>query len=200
MKQVVLIHGGTDYGSYNEFISHLKSVPVDVADFLPKKRWRNTIAERLGKNYQVFTPEMPNKANAHYEEWKIWFEKMEPFIKDGVILIGHSLGGVFLPKYLSENVFPKKIKAVILVAPPYDGEGVTPPLADFQLKHPLEKLTEQCPNIYIFHGDDDPIVPYSHSQKYLKALPTAKLTTIKGGGHLNIPEFPELVKLIKGLN
>ncbi len=63
---------------------------------------------------------MPNKTNAQFEEWKIWFEKFIPFLNDGVILVGHSLGGVFLAKYLSENKFPKKIGGVFLVSAVYE--------------------------------------------------------------------------------
>jgi len=199
MKQIVLIHGGTDFRTYEEFISQLKSEPVDITEFQPKQRWRNTFAERLGPNYQVLTPTMPNKENAHYEEWKIWFEKMSPFLIDGVILMGHSLGGIFLAKYLSENTFPKKIGATVLVSAPYNSEGLEPPLGDFQLTRPLENLAKQSPVIYLVHGGDDPIVPFSHAQKYLAQLPNAKLVTIPGGDHFSQPEFPELIELIHGL-
>jgi len=199
MKQVVLIHGGEDFVSYDAYLAALKTEQVKIEDFLPKRRWRNTFAERLGAEYQVFTPEMPNRQNAHYEEWKIWFEKMFPFLNDDVILVGHSLGGIFLPKYLSANIFPKKIKAVILISPPYDSEGLTPPLADFSLTEPVSSMAQQCSNSYIIHGDADPIVPYSHAAKYLRELPTAKLITIPGGDHFIQEEFPELVELIKGI-
>ena len=201
MKQIVFIHGGEDFRSYDEYISHLKSELVEIEYFLPKKRWRIALAEQLGKEgYQVFTPEMPNNQNAHYKEWKIWFEKMIPFLNDDVILVGHSLGGIFLPKYLSENIFPKKIKSVILVSPPYDDESLEPPLADFRLEKPLGQFAQQCSNIYVVHGDQDPIVPYSHAEKYIKELPGAKLITIKGGDHFTQPEFPELVELIKKIS
>ena len=93
----------------------------------------------------------------------------------------------------------KKIKAVVLVSPPYDSEGLEPPLADFSLTKPLDQVAQQCANIYIVHGDEDPIVPYSHAAKYLKELPNAKLVTIKGGDHFIQPEFPELVELIKSI-
>ena len=199
MKQVVLIHGGSDFRTYDEFITHLKSEPVDITEFLPKKRWKFTFAERLGPNYQVLQPHMPNPENAHYEEWKIWFEKMIPFLEDGVILIGHSLGGIFLPKYLSDNLLPKKIGATILVSAPYDSEGLEPPLGDFQLTKSLDGFAQQSPVIYLVHGDADPIVPFSHAQKYLAQLPGAKLVTVKGGDHFTQPEFPELIELIHGL-
>jgi hypothetical protein len=51
---------------------------------------------------------MPNPMNARYNEWKILFKKIVLLLDDNVILIGHSLGAIFLVKYLSENKFPKK--------------------------------------------------------------------------------------------
>ena len=46
--------------------------------------------------------------------------------------------------------------------------------------------------VYIFHGDKDWLIPIRHSKK-LKALRPnlVNLFTIKGGGHNNLPDFPE---------
>jgi predicted alpha/beta hydrolase family esterase len=200
MKQVVLIHGGEDFVSYEAYISSLKAEQVAITDFLPKHRWRNALPERLGTDYQVFTPDMPNKRNAHYEEWKIWFEKMEPFLLDDVILAGHSLGGIFLAKYLSENIFPKRIKSTILISAPYDSDGLEPPLADFALTNPLTKFLEQAGDIYIIHAEDDPVVPFSHAHKYLEELSSARLVELKTGQHFSQPELPELVELIRSIS
>jgi pimeloyl-ACP methyl ester carboxylesterase/UDP:flavonoid glycosyltransferase YjiC (YdhE family) len=35
----------------------------------------------------------------------------------------------------------------------------------------------------IFHGTDDPVVPYRHGQKFAAAVPGATLVTFEGGGH-----------------
>ena len=80
MQQVVLIHGGEDFVSYDAYIAHLKSEPVKIDDFLPKRRWKRTLAERLGEGYQVFTPKMPNSENAHYEEWEDLVRKNVPVL------------------------------------------------------------------------------------------------------------------------
>jgi hypothetical protein len=64
----------------------------------------------------MFIPEMPNSKNASYKARKIWFEKLFPYLNDeGIILIGLSLGTIFLLKYLTENTFPKTISQLHLV-------------------------------------------------------------------------------------
>jgi pimeloyl-ACP methyl ester carboxylesterase len=40
----------------------------------------------------------------------------------------------------------------------------------------------QIPTLLI-HGTDDPVVPYSHGQKFAAAVPGARLVTFEGGGH-----------------
>jgi len=142
---------------------------------------------------------MPNKTNARYKEWKLWFERVIPFIKKDVILIGHSLGGIFLAKYLSENTFPVKIKATILVAAPFDDEDSGESLSDFKLPPSLKKFSEQSGKIYLIQSKDDPVVLFGELEKYKQALPEAKTLTFKDREHFNQEAFPELIQLIRTL-
>jgi predicted alpha/beta hydrolase family esterase len=141
---------------------------------------------------------MPNAQNAKYLEWEIWFEKMIPFINDNVIFIGHSLGGIFLAKYLSEKKYQKKIKAVILVAAPYNSPEHHP-LADFVITSPLLSFEEQSPKIIIFHSSDDTVVYPDNAQRYKENLPNAKLILLQGKGHFNDAHFHELLEEILSL-
>ena len=106
-KQVVFIHGGETFDTYDDYIKYLEE-----CDFNPdkdkEKRWKHSLGEKLGSDFNVIAPLMPCKYNSKYNEWIIWFEKLFPYLKDTVVLVGHSLGGIFLAKYLSENGFPKK--------------------------------------------------------------------------------------------
>ena len=117
-------------------------------------------------------------------------------MKDNVVLIGHSLGGLFLAKYLSENLFHKKISGLFLVAAPHSG---TEDIGDFGLTSDLEKVWEQCQNIHLYQGEDDPVVPASEVEEYRKAWPEAKVHIFPDRGHFNQEEFPELVEEIKRL-
>jgi predicted alpha/beta hydrolase family esterase len=138
---------------------------------------------------------MPNAQDARYLEWKIWFEKIIPILNKEVILIGHSLGGIFIVKYLSENKFSKKIKTTLLVGTPYN----TPtrhPLVDFVITNPLDNFIKQAGKIVMYHSKDDQIVPFSNLEYYRKEIPNADFRIFKNRGHFNTESFPELVKLI----
>jgi len=197
MKQVLVIHGGNTFESYGEFLDSLKNKEINLDYFRPQLGWKDGLACDLGPEFEVFAPLMPNPSNAQYGEWKIWFGRILELMNDGVILIGHSLGGVFLPKYLSENVSPKKIRAVFLVAAPFDDEGGTEKLASFALKASLENFARQAGEIHLFQGQDDPCVPFAQLSKYQASLPAAQTHIFPDRGHFRQEKFPELVELIR---
>ncbi len=195
-KQVIVIGGGDSFGTYEEYLSFLKDFPVSADYFKPRKDWKSFLPETLGAEYEVFLPSMPNKANAKFAEWKIWFEKMLQFIEDGVVLIGHSLGGVFLAKYLSENRFPKNIGALMLVAAPHNSSGE---IGDFVLPDSLDGINKQVSKIHLFYSKDDMVVPFVESNAYKKQLPGAEVMVFEDRGHFNQLEFSEITKLIKSI-
>lgn len=96
----------------------------EINPFEEKKRRRLTLEQDL-PDRQVIKPEMPNKNLANYAIWKMWFEKHIPFLDpEKLVIIGHSLGGMFLAKYFSENEFPFQIQQLHLIAPVLDAEGL----------------------------------------------------------------------------
>src|SRR3972149_11433312 len=101
-QQIIVIHGGTTFKSYGDYIYYLKNKEISLDELTLKKDWKDTLEEKLGKTFEVLFPRMPNRTHARYKEWKIWFERIVPLLNDGVFFIGHSLGGIFLVKYLSE--------------------------------------------------------------------------------------------------
>jgi uncharacterized protein len=197
-KQVVVIHGGNSFDSYEKFIDSLRNCEVTLESFLPRTDWKATLTQELGEDFEVLAPRMPNGHNARYEEWKIWFERMIPFIQDdGVALIGHSQGGIFLAKYLSENKFPKKIAGLFLVAAPHID---TREIGDFALGESLSGVVEQCGNIHLFQSQDDPVVPFGEVERYKKEFPAAEMHLFKDREHFNQKDFPEIIKEIKELH
>jgi len=198
-QQIVIIHGGTSFDTYKDYISYLKNREITLEKLTTSGDWKNTLATKLGENFEILLPKMPNNTNARFEEWKIWFERIIPFFKKNVILIGHSLGGIFLAKYLSENDISQKIKATILIAAPFDDTSSAESLTDFKLPSSLAKFAKQSGMIYLIQSKDDPVVPFAQLAKYKKALPNSEIITFDDRQHFNQETFPEIIELIKRL-
>jgi predicted alpha/beta hydrolase family esterase len=195
-KQIIFIHGGNAYGVYGDFLKHLQTATIwDLHNVAAPKRWKETIYAEFGSTHEVFYPLMPNKQNAKFAEWKIWFERYFEHISGDVILIGHSLGGYFLTKYLSENKTPFPIAALYLVAAPFKNDNFCgEDGGDFSFDAAaLTNLAQQVQNIVIAHSKDDTVVPFSHAEQFHVALPTAQCMTFEDRGHFLGEEFPEII-------
>lgn len=198
-QQVVAIHGGTSFDSYDDYIKSLRTRDLTREKLRQCNDWRNTLAQELGEEFEVFVPKMPNPSNARYEEWCIWFDRCAAYFKDNLILIGHSLGGIFVAKYLSEHKLPVTLKATILVSAPYNDTITFESLRDYRLPSSLALLEQQAGSIYLVHSRDDNVVSFEETGKYLKVLPGAKLIAMDGRQHFNQEKFPELVDLLRAL-
>ncbi|MDD5290411.1 MAG: alpha/beta hydrolase [Patescibacteria group bacterium] len=197
-KQIILIHGGDTYDTYQDYLTFIKGFKLDFKR-TAKKRWADSLGKKLGRNFEVILPRMPNAINAKYLEWKIWFEKYIPFLDKEVVLVGHSLGGTFLVKYLSENKFPKKILGTFLVAALFDNKDADYTLGDFKLPKNLSRLEKQGGKLFFYQSQDDSVVPFKDFGKYKKALPGATFREFKNRDHFKQATFPELVRDIKNL-
>lgn len=197
--QVFIIHGGTTFKNKKDYLSYLKNKKVSTEKRL---NWAGDYLENsLGKNFQLIRPRMPKQDDAKYEEWKIMFERYIPLLKNGVILMGNLLGGIFLAKYLSEHKFSKKIKAVFLTCAPFDDTTPTEDLVGgFKLKSDLSLIEKNCKNVTMLFSADDDVVPVSHAEKYRAKLKNTKIVIYKSkNGHFDVPKFPEIIKMIKSL-
>jgi len=198
-KQILIINGGTTYSNYNNYIEDLKNKKIDLEKFKYQLGWKESVASDLGDEYEVFVPKMPNITNAKYNEWRIWFERVILLLNEDVILVGHSLGGIFLAKYLSENIIKIKPMAVILVAAPFKSSIIDEELASFSLTRTLKNFNEQISNIILFQNTNDPVVPIENVWMYKKQLPDSKIIVLEADDHFKQEHFPELVDLIKSL-
>lgn len=198
MKQVIVIHGGTTFSNYEDYLRYLSTKPISIDRLKHQTYWKECLQEDLENKYEVLLPKMPNGTNARYSEWKLWFENLTSVMTDDCILIGHSLGGIFLSKYLSENQFPLKIKATILIAAPYNDES-TEDLADFKLTKVSELFSSQAGKVVFFFGKDDPVIATEEIEKYKKDLPNADFHATSAPDHFMRPSFPELTKLIRSM-
>lgn len=199
-QQIFIVHGGETFKTYGEYLEFLNNYEVDI-EKVKHGGWKDYLQDELGDDYEVIFPHMENYHNAKYAEWKVFFSKFYPYLKDGIILIGSSLGGTFLAKYLSENDFPFKIKAVFLIAAPYDEKdrNIDYDLGDFILPESLERFSRQAPKIFLYYSKDDPIVPFSDLEKYANSLPNAEKIAFEDRGHFKLKKFPEFIKILKNI-
>src|SRR5436305_8543152 len=61
-----------------------------------------SLRSALGPDYEVLYPKMPRESDPDYQNWKPRIGKEVVRLKDGAILVGHSVGGSFLLKYICE--------------------------------------------------------------------------------------------------
>ena len=194
MKQVLIIHGGNSYSSHKEYLDDLKAQQLDYERLKYSKRWKDWLAEQL-PDYDVLTPTFPNGTNAQYDEWVIYFEKILPFLRHDYVLIGHSLGGMFLAKYLHTQTLPIKARQIVLVAARY-GETPDDSSGSF-LVTSATGLDASTDEVHLFHSKDDPVVDYDNLALFSNDLPYADIHSFDDRGHFNQATFPELLDLIK---
>ncbi len=195
--QILFIPGGMTFKSKKDYLHYLKTRPISLEK---RVKWNEGyLDQQLGKNFEIIRPSMPLSENAKYKEWKIHFERYFPHLRNNLILIGSSLGGIFLAKYLSEHQFPKRILSTYLIAPPFDnslsGEDL---VGGFKLKSDLSQLEKNSKKVYLLFSSDDDVVPPVHAHKYGQKLKKATIIIYKSKkGHFKISKFPELIKMIK---
>lgn len=195
--QILFIHGGETFKTKKDYLNFLKKRHISIAK---KNKWSlDFLDKELGKKFEIIRPQMPLKEYSNYKEWAIYFERFFPYLNNNLILIGNSLGGIFLAKYLSEHKFPKKLLSVYLVCPPFDGSMPNDDLAGgFSLKSDLSLLEKNTKNLYLLFSAKDDVVPVEHAEKYRAKLKKARIIIYKNiKGHFQVAKFPEIVKLIK---
>lgn len=195
--QLFVIHGGNTFKNDKGYFRYLKSRPISLEKRV--RYYEDYFDKTLGRNFEIIRPRMPLQDYAKYKDWKIYFERHIPYLRNNVILMGGSLGGIFLAKYLSEHKFPKKILSTYLICPPFDNTLPGESLAGgFKLKSNLSLLEKQAGNLYLLFSKDDDVVPVSHAKKYAGKLEEAKIIIYKSkNGHFKISKFPEVVRMIK---
>ena len=194
MKQIVLIHGGSSFDNYERYLNSLKNGSINYERLLWAQKWREWLAQEI-VDADVLLPDFPNKQNAQYEEWKIYFEKLLPLLGDDAQLVGYSLGAMFLARYLHESPLDSPVRRLVLVSPCYDDESVED-LGSFRVMS-ATGLEKSAREIHLFHSKDDPVVPFTELDKFQRDLPTATVHIFEDRNHFFQPTFPELKELLE---
>lgn len=185
MNHIILIHGMPDK---EEYFSEGKPSSSN-------KHWLPWIQKQLAiKGVLSQAPEMPEPYEPSYEKWVEVFEQFK--ISTETTLVGHSCGGGFLLRYLSEHpdIGPKR---VVLVAPWIDPEPseLTSDFFDFSIDPTLTDRTD----LHVFYSSDDDIPMIKTAETIEQALPRATYHKYIDKGHftkgdLGTEAFPELLE------
>jgi uncharacterized protein len=126
------------------------------------------------------------------------------YAEDHLIVYGRSLGSGFATKLAVEN----NPRYLILDAPYFSFKKVVERFLPFLpinwvLRYKLRTDNwignVKCPT-YILHGTKDRLIPISHSEQ-LQQKNAKKITLIRieGGGHNNLPSFPEYHNFVRDI-
>ncbi|PIR85243.1 hypothetical protein COU15_01735 [Candidatus Kaiserbacteria bacterium CG10_big_fil_rev_8_21_14_0_10_45_20] len=201
-QQVIVVHGGGSYAGIprETLVEELKNKEIDLERLRRKEDWKAELRFTLGDAYDVLYPTMPNRDLPLYAEWEALFDRVLDVVDTNIILVGHSLGGMFLMKYFSEHTVQKKVKGLFSVSAPYNGEGDRWRFekSNFIVGDDLSNI-QRADSVFLYHSHDDRVVPFSELEKYKEKLPDAVVRELDGRGHFNTKEFPEIVEDIRGL-
>jgi predicted alpha/beta hydrolase family esterase len=181
-KQILIVHGA------GVQVLHRKSTD-----------WQAGLQDALGPKYEVLTPQMPKPETPRYAGWKIRLAESLALLDDKAILVGHSLGGSVLLKYLSEETSERPISGLFIVAAPCWGADQEWQSDEFTFRKDFSSLL-RIPRIVLYHSRDDEVVPFTHLAHLKEKLPTAIVSALDGRGHeFNKEAFPEIVNDIRSL-
>jgi serine hydrolase len=155
------------------------------------------LQEQLGSDYEVLAPDMPDPDHPRYLAWRDQIEQELGKLDADVLLIGHSLGGSMLLKYLAEGTYQRSIAGMFLVAVPYWGKQ------DWELEYAVpEDFASHLPpirHLFLYHSRADEAVPFASLRRYQEHLPQATVRVLDGKDHSFTEGLPLLAQDIKRL-
>ncbi|HUA13095.1 MAG TPA: alpha/beta hydrolase [Candidatus Sulfotelmatobacter sp.] len=185
MKNAIILHGRP---SKAEYYSE-KYPSMSNSHWLP---WLQK--QLLNRDIAAATPEVPL---AYEPLWDRWVKEVERYdITPETLIVGHSCGGGFWVRYLSEHPEIRTGK-VVLVAPWIDVEQEDPnQFFKFELDPTVASRTKE---LVIFNSAEDAPEIQTSVKKLRETLKDVNYREFKGKGHFThkyLPDdtFPELLE------
>lgn len=193
-NQIIVIGGGRNYRDREQFLQNYINFDIDAT--WNTKSWKEWLKWSLEEKYDFIEFARPVKDNADYEIWKIIFEKyLVKLSSQNPILITHSLGTIFILKYLVENGLKTKIKQLHLVSPIVSNHFQ--PVNDventgtftFDISK-IKDIKNICEEIHIWHSTDDTTCLYKNAEYIKEQILESVLHTFSDRGHFSQSTFP----------
>lgn len=186
MKNAILVHGYVRLSEAND-----PTYPTPS-----NNHWFPWLSKKLMmQDIHTVSVEMPKADLPTYVEWKKEFERYD--VGAETILVGHSCGGGFLVRWLSENT-EVSVDTLVLVAPSSGLNWPDKTFFDFEID---EGLKNRIKKTVILVAEDDKEAILEAVKIYEEKLGNAKTIRLQKGGHLTLndmktDEFPELLEAI----
>ena len=155
----------------------------------------------LVKDIYAETPTVYQTYKASYEDWVNTIERCH-HIDENTILVGHSCGGGFLVRWLSENK-DKKVGKVVLVAPWLNLENDKMLENEEFFKFEIDtNIVSRTKGITVFSSDND-VEPIKKSVMMIQQkIRDVQIREFHGYGHfcyedMKTEEFPELLEEVQ---
>jgi uncharacterized protein len=168
-----------------------------------KRNWFQWLKNELESDgYQTFLPQFKTPEEQSLENWRSQFEYEVGELDNNSLLVGHSIGAVFILRILEKLKSP--IHTAVFVAGftgKIDIEEFDQINASF-IAEPYDwlKIKANAKNIICFSGSNDPYVPIIQGQEIADKLNVERIV-IEKGGHLNdkagFRSFPRLIEEIR---
>src|SRR3989344_517627 len=175
MRNAIILHGSCDKEEYlNDKYPSLSN--SHWFPWLQKQLLINGIPTQTPEIYDAYTPD--------YSIWKKEFERFDVGVE--TFLVGHSCGGGFLIRWLSENKI--LVGKVILVAPWFDpSRRKTKDFFDFEID---PNLQDRVSKIHVLLSNDEETEGIRETvDEILRVLTKAQLHKFGNMGHFTFGEM-----------
>lgn len=165
-RRVIIVHGYSGY---------------------PEKNWFPWLASELAKHdIEATIPAMPDSMRPNMKVWVKLLQETVGIADDEVVLVGHSIGGTTILRYL-ETLQSQKIRGAIVVAAPLlplEKEHLLGMNHYFESPFDFSKIKRAASTICAVYSTDDPAVAIASGHIARDQLADTYIE-IPNGGHLN---------------
>jgi predicted alpha/beta hydrolase family esterase len=143
----------------------------------------DSLKTALGAGFDVQFPEMIDEDDAQLDVWSRQIDEALASVDGDVIAVGHSVGASILAKHLSDTELDPRIVGVFLLATPFwSGDGIWVWEEGKLERSAAERLSQRVP-VFLYHCEDDEVVPFSHLRPNADFLRGATVKVLQTGGH-----------------
>lgn len=160
--------------------------------------------ELEARGFFVGMPAMPKADKPKIEEWLAHLQSTIKNPDENTILVGHSLGGQAVLRYLAELPKGIQIKKAVLVAPVVEEiknlDLEEQKISGLWLKTPIneKRAKKAAKEIVAFFSEDDPWIPLSSEKVLREKFEARTIVERKRGHYTNNEPMPQILEEIVG--